>query len=412
MSATHTSRVGGTTLRGLTWDHPRGYAPLDALAACSVWPTAKVVWDRQPLECFESMPLEELCETYDLLVIDHPHLADAVAARGLVPLDGIFDAVELEVWRTQSVGPSYASYSHAGHQWAVPLDAATQVMAARADGPPPGSVTTWEDVSRLAEDGQVALCVGGPHAFLTWTSHLLSAGAELADECHRPGYFVEATRGEESFRFLQQLFDHVDPDVALGNPIEVLEAMTYDPALALCPLVFGYVTYSGRDREQLQAPNAVPLLFSDAPIGTAGRRGSVLGGTGVALSARCANQDQAAVQIRRLMAPENQVDLVPASGGQPSAAKAWESDAVNDAAGDFYRHTRATIDESWVRPRRRGWVHFQDVASSFIRHGLTARRPAREIVAAVNDAYADSVHSVDSVDSVDSLDVAALGQRP
>jgi multiple sugar transport system substrate-binding protein len=56
-------------LRGLTWDHPRGYVVLDALAADG---DSVVRWDRQPLEGFESRPLRTLADGYDLVVIDHP----------------------------------------------------------------------------------------------------------------------------------------------------------------------------------------------------------------------------------------------------------------------------------------------------------------------------------------------------
>ena len=62
------------TLRGLTWDHPRGYLVLDALAAAADpgGPDQRgpdggdadagysVRWERQPLEDFESRPLRTL----------------------------------------------------------------------------------------------------------------------------------------------------------------------------------------------------------------------------------------------------------------------------------------------------------------------------------------------------------------
>jgi multiple sugar transport system substrate-binding protein len=57
-------------LTGLTWDHPRGYRVLDALAG-SLEPDVSVYWQRQPLEGFESRPLRTLADDYDLLVVDH-----------------------------------------------------------------------------------------------------------------------------------------------------------------------------------------------------------------------------------------------------------------------------------------------------------------------------------------------------
>ena len=50
-------------------------------------------------------------------------------------------------------------------------------------------------------------------------------------------------------------------------------------------------------------------------------------------------------------------------GGQPGHAAAWEDDAVNRAAADFYRATRQTLEGAWVRPRHDGYMHFQHAAS-------------------------------------------------
>ena len=60
------------TLRGLTWDHPRAYRPLQALAAHC--PDIAVSWDRQSLADFEARPITTLAQSYDLMIIDHPGL--------------------------------------------------------------------------------------------------------------------------------------------------------------------------------------------------------------------------------------------------------------------------------------------------------------------------------------------------
>lgn len=53
------------TIKALTWDHPRGY---NALAAAARLPEAavsslEILWDKQPLEGFESHQIADLCET-------------------------------------------------------------------------------------------------------------------------------------------------------------------------------------------------------------------------------------------------------------------------------------------------------------------------------------------------------------
>ena len=119
-------------LTGLTWDHPRGYRVLDALAG-SLEPDVSVYWQRQPLEGFESRPLRTLADDFDLLVVDHPGLGEAVRDGALLPLDEVFAEPELAAWRTGSVGASYDSYVLGGRPWALPLDAAAQVAVARPD---------------------------------------------------------------------------------------------------------------------------------------------------------------------------------------------------------------------------------------------------------------------------------------
>jgi multiple sugar transport system substrate-binding protein len=120
--------MGRTSYRGLTWDHPRGR---DALIAAARGSGLDLTWDVHPLSGFESTPIEQLAERYDVIVLDHPQLGDAIRHDCLQPLDEVVDA--------DFVGPSVASYRMNGRLWAWPLDAATQVAATRVDlvGEPP-----------------------------------------------------------------------------------------------------------------------------------------------------------------------------------------------------------------------------------------------------------------------------------
>ncbi len=66
------------------------------------------------------------------------------------------------------MGPSFGSYCYAGHQWALPLDAAAQICVVRPDlmggRPPP---VTWQEVAAAAREVPFTLVQGGPHALLT-----------------------------------------------------------------------------------------------------------------------------------------------------------------------------------------------------------------------------------------------------
>src|SRR4029453_6208849 len=81
----------------------------------------------------ESFPVEELARTYDLIVIDHPHVGQITGEGCLAPLDGGGREAERAALAAGSVGKSYPSYAWLGRQWAFPIDAATQVQAWRPD---------------------------------------------------------------------------------------------------------------------------------------------------------------------------------------------------------------------------------------------------------------------------------------
>ena len=147
--------------RGLTWDHPRGF---NALAAAADRLRSEdgiaIDWEKQPLEGFESHPIEDLCSRYDLVVLDHPHVGEAVARECLVALEEVFTSGDVADWSRHTIGPCFRSYRCAGRHWALPLDAATQVMALRPDltAERPGS---WDDVLECSASMPVALRVTG-----------------------------------------------------------------------------------------------------------------------------------------------------------------------------------------------------------------------------------------------------------
>ena len=163
----------GIALRGITWDDPRGWGPLEevgqAFAATPAGRNVTVAWDIQPLEGFESGSVSELARHYDLLNLDHPHIGQAVSTGALRPVGDIAD---------EFLGPSLASYRRAGQVWAVPVDAACQVAAYRAASvaAPPRS---YADVLALARQRPVAASLVGIHALMALLTLLAQHAAPL-----------------------------------------------------------------------------------------------------------------------------------------------------------------------------------------------------------------------------------------
>ena len=358
--------MSASAYRGLTWDHPRGYEALEA-AAEQARETLSLTWDRHSLEGFEERPIAEQCALYDLVVLDHPHVGEAVAAQCLRPLEELFTADEIAAWRDEAMGRSLASYHYAGRHWALPQDAATQVMAWRRDRleTPP---VLWDEVARLSETGVVAMSLSGPHAALSFQSICSAHGARPAADGET---FLERAGARAAWDLLARLAAHSPRDLRPLNPIGILERMSRHDDVALCPLVYGYVNY---------APGGA-FGFSDAPRVTAdGPTGSILGGTGIGVSRRCAVTPQLLDHLRWLMSPDAQRGFIPEHAGQPALKSAWRDPGVNARWGGFYADTYATLDGASLRPRFDGAIAFQTAASQRIRAGLDADEPADRVL--------------------------------
>ncbi|WP_382308617.1 hypothetical protein [Herbiconiux sp. UC225_62] len=365
-----------TSYRGITWDHPRGKNALLAaasLAAASGGP--RIEWDAHSLEHFESHPIDELANRYDLIVLDHPHLGEALEKHSLKPMDAVVGAARIERWSRESVGPSFDSYSVDGYQWALPLDAATQV-AVHKPALLAAVPRTWNEVEALSAGVPVALSLAGPHAFLTFASICAAFGEPVGEGTDGP--FVSDGIGLPALELMRSIASRAPAGTESQNPIALLERITRTDDIAYCPLVYGYVTYSS------------PLVrFTDAPSAAPGaRRGSTIGGTGLAVSARASVTPELADHIVWLLSAEAQGSFIPRHDGQPSSRAAWLDDAVNREAYGFYSSTLATIEDSWVRPRFAGYIPFQSAASAIVREVVAGRVPAEAGLVRLREAFA------------------------
>lgn len=370
------------SFKALTWDHPRGYNALAAAAARPDMQAAGLAihWDRQPLEGFESHPIADLCARYDLVVLDHPHVGEAVEADCLRPLEDVFGTGTVAGLAAASIGPSLSSYRFAGKHWALPLDAATQVMALRPDLVETVPVT-WSEVQALsAQTGKVALSLAGPHAALTFLSIATAFGEPPAES--DPDRLVSDRTGTAVYDLMAELAGRSPVSVGGKNPIGILGHMAAEDDVALCPLIYGYVNYA--------APSAGrPVAFHDAPrLGRGTRPGSTLGGTGIGISRRCETTAALRDHLLWLMSAEAQIRFIPAHDGQPSRREAWHDEGVNLRWGNFYRNTAETIEAAYVRPRHDGYIAFQSRASALLREAFAARASAGTILPQLQALYA------------------------
>jgi multiple sugar transport system substrate-binding protein len=372
--------VSDITLKGMTWSHPRGYDPM---VACSrLWQEktgVTVEWAKRSLQDFESFPVEELARTYDLIVIDHPHVGQITAENCLAPLDVAGREAERRALLKGSVGQSYPSYHWQGHQWAFPIDTAAQVCAWRPDllEQSPGS---WDEMLVLARAGRVLLPLRPPHSLMTFYTLSGNMGTPCATTT---GELIERQHGVRVLEMMREISALVDPACFEMDPIAVLERMAEAGSAVTCaPLIYGYVNYA--------IPGFRPHLvaFADIPTaGNSGPMGSALGGTGIAVSAFSEHR-QAAVDFAYWIASGDvQRGPYARTGGQPGHADAWEDEAVNTATSDLYTATRRTLEAAWVRPRHNGYMAFQQSASDRLNAGLRGHSGAETIVDDLNDQF-------------------------
>lgn len=357
-------------LRGLTWDHPRGRAGLEATAEAyhKTHPGVEVRWETRTLHEFGDQPLDRVAGKYDMLIVDHP-FAGFIAKTGcMVPLDEQMPKEFLDEQARHSVGPSFRSYTFANHQWALAVDAAAQVSAYRPDlmGSPP---QTWAEVLRLAEDGPRGR-VATPLLPVDAISSFLTLCANLGSPVFMGPRAVDGGAGKEALRILRSLATRGHPDSLHLNPPQTLEMMARSDAAVYSPLLYGYSNYSRAGfRDHV-------LKFANILSSGAGPRGSNLGGAGLAISSTSRNVEECVKYAMYVADAETQRGVYFEAGGQPGHRGAWEDPSVNAASNGFFSDTLQTMDEAYLRPRYDGYEVLQIEAGELIHSFLSEAKDA------------------------------------
>jgi multiple sugar transport system substrate-binding protein len=358
---TVTSTSAPLVLTGMTWDHPRG---VDGLRAADALLRERhgvtIDWEARSLLAFGDQHVADFAADFDLLVIDHPHVPDAVEAGALLPLDAI---PELDALARESVGRSHESYRYREAQWGLGLDAAAQVSAYRPDRVD-GAPVFWSDVLDLARTGAVLWPYKPVDAFSTFATLLAQRGAPLG----RPELFLDRAVAAEVLEFLIELAAAVPEWCRDANPIDVAEALVGDGEYSVGVALFGYTNYS--------RPGFRPrvLAYDDIPSFDGSSAGSTLGGAGIAVSSSTRHPELALAVAATLVGAEVQSGVYTSGGGQPGNLRAWRSAATNESTHGFFRNTLRTLERAWVRPRVQGWPDLQLALSHLVRDAILSRR--------------------------------------
>jgi len=374
-----------TNLRGIAWNHTRGFVSVVATAQRfeELHPEVSIQWEKRSLQAFADASMAELADRFDLIIMDHPHTALAATEGLLLPFEDWLPAEFLSDQAANSVGGSHESYRFAGKQWTLATDAATPIATWRPDLMKQNGLAlpqTWDEVLALARGGFVTVSAF-PIDVLMNTYMFCEALGEtpFTIDGELASHEVLAGALEE----LQKLVALCDPACLTRNPIRTAEWMaeTSESRGAYCPFAYGYSNYSrpGYGSHLLQAGGLVSFN---------GRRlRSTLGGAGIAVSSKTEHPRACMDYAEFTASPDIQKGLYFQAGGQPGHRGAWVDDAVNAASSNFFRDTLQTLDESLLRGKFPGYMTFQDQGTPLAHDCVAGKTQPAEAAREINRIY-------------------------
>ncbi|WP_207422562.1 ABC transporter substrate-binding protein [Desertivirga brevis] len=374
-------------LKGITWNHSRGFVPMVATAQrfSELNPDVEIVWEKRSLQQFADFSIEELAKRFDLLVIDHPWAGFAAKTKSILPLDQYLSAEYIKDQQVNTVGHSCTSYSYDGHQWALAIDAATPVASSRPDLFEQHKLAlpkTFEDLLELADRGLVAFAGIPIDVLMSFYMFCCSLGE---DPCQAEDKVISEETGIKALQLFRQLATKIDPENFERNPIKVYEAMTQTDEVAYCPFAYGYSNYSRRGY-------ARRLLHFHDMITLDGKTNlkSTLGGTGLAISSSSEHVDIAVEYAKYVGSAECQQTVFFENGGQPGHLSAWTDNEVNRQTANYFANTLPALQRAFLRPRYHGHMYFQDHAGDMVRDYLMQGGNEGLILNGLNELYLKS----------------------
>jgi multiple sugar transport system substrate-binding protein len=370
-----------TELRGITWQHTRGFVPMVATAQrfAELHSDVNIRWEVRSLQAFADQPIEIVANEFDLLVIDHPCVGRASYGDVLLPINALLDRAFLEEQKANAVGASYESYVWAGNIWALPIDTAAPVSGARldllkrhgADKP-----KSWDDLMVLAKRDLVIVPAVAIDSLMNFYMLCVGLGEE---PFARGSEVVSQETGRRALVMLRELVRACDPECLRRNPIAVWEVMSSSDEAAYCPFAYGYSNYAREGYGKAVIDFGGLVHLEDGAVIR-----STLGGAGLAISKHRREPAVAAAYAQFVASERTQCGIYFESGGQPGLRKAWTDAEVNRRSGNFFLKTLDVLDNAFLRPRFDGYLEFQDSAGVLVHEYLKSGGEERSVLEKMN----------------------------
>jgi multiple sugar transport system substrate-binding protein len=375
-------------LKGITWNHTRGLLPMVATAQrfTELNPDIEISWEKRSLQEFADASIEDLAKRFDLLVIDHPWTGFGADTKTILPLSDHISSEYIKDQEINTVGKSYGSYVFHNKLWALPIDAATPVAAARLDILEKHGLKvpqTYDDLLALAKKGLVAFAGIPVDSLMTFYSFCCSLGEDPFQSQEK---VISLETGKKALQMHRELAQLMDPANFNRNPIQVYEAMVNSDEIAYCPFAYGYSNYSriGYSKNLLHFYDLVKL--NEKPMI------SSLGGTGLAVSSFSQHIPEAVKYAEFTGSSQVQQNIFADNGGQPGHLQAWKNDRINSITHDYFKNTLPALERAFLRPRYSGHMYFQDHAGDVVRDYLMNGGNEEQVLQVIDALYVKSLN--------------------
>jgi multiple sugar transport system substrate-binding protein len=364
--------MSGQCLRGITWNHSRALPPLVAASQRfeETHPEVRIHWEKRSLDEFGHAQLSALSSEYDLLIIDHPMVGEVHRQGTLCDLRRLAPASALAELESDALGQCFSSYEYLGCLYALPVDAAAPAASFRADlldRADQQIPSDWNGLIALARRRLVAMPGFPVDVFMNFMGMCASRNGVVL----RNDQIFDREVALHCLDELRELASFMDESIYQLNPIALYETMSSGDRIAYCPFAYTYSNYSrpGFAAHLLHFANPVTLRGGEAMR-------TVLGGTGIAVSAKCTRMNLAVEFCLFVSGRECQPYLYGICGGQPASRSAWHNSLLNHVSNGFFENTLNSIEAAYVRPRYPGYIELQRAAGfpiiEFLRGGSTA----------------------------------------
>jgi len=379
--------MSAAVLNGIAWGHSRGVTPLLAASQryAELHQDVEIKWKKRNLQEFADFPIEKLTEEYDLLIIDHPWVGCAAAAKCVLPLNEFLPKEYLEDQFINSVGYSHLSYYYNNSQWALAIDAAAPAASYRKDLLEKNNISlpqTWEDVLALTKTGRVAVPAIPIDLLMNFYSFCIVHGKEPFQHLDE---VIDERTGVHAIESMKELYSLIDKKMFSCNPIAVAEIMSTTDDYWYCPFAYCYSNYSRKGYAKKI------LHYTDVVSFSGNKLRTTIGGTGLAISVFSKHKKIALDFARWIVSGEFQQTFYVQHGGQPGHRSAWTDDEANRLTHDFFKNILPVMDNGYVRPRYNGYLHFQDHAGIPLQKCLMENGDPAKTLNEINKIYRQSV---------------------